>query len=398
VLLLFVSDLDPTSFSSMSDIIHLSDTAVPFSSHVLRLCGLMYVPLAIMWLGVWLRSYLGKTAISENVRVALLCLSWMVTSIVMHTLNKDLVTILNAPCVITWLQMCIAALVMFLFHFQKIQEAVVNHPRQCSHWLVVSVAYSGMLLTSLFTYRHTTLSVMTIMRNLAPLIVLPIELCVMSSNEKPKVSKESISAMCIMLTGAILYGCSSADISKIGVCFAFLNMVLAIVDRMLQRRLLVHECKDMRLEVCTFTNNMFGMIPVFFVAGFTHEVSLLEIQKVDWWSPGTALLLSISGLTGLGICFFGLAVQKCISATSFLVLQNVSKFAVVLVGITLFGDAIHSQFIVVGLACSLGGSFLYGISQLQSHPGEEQQPEQQPLIVKHGDDSIKADPVVKHIV
>jgi hypothetical protein len=284
-----------------------------------------------------------------------------------------------------------AALAMALFHFQKIGEALTKHPGQAAKWSIVSVAFSGMLLSSFFTYKYVTLCVMTIVRNLAPLLAMPIEQYVMPVNKRPTVSRESISAMCVMLAGAVLYGFSAPEISTIGICFALLNMLLAIFDRTLQRRLMVQECKDLQLEYCTFLNNLLGMVPVIFAGSITNEVSLLSVHKVDWLKPSIILLLALSGLIGLGICYFGLAVQKCISATSFLVMQNVSKFAVVFVGITLFGDFIHSQFVVIGLACSLGGSCWYGKSQLKKvFDGE-----QKPLVQKSVDDSET--PVVKGV-
>merc|ERR1719161_3018664 len=115
------------------------------------------------------------------------------------------------------------------------------------------------------------------------------------------------------------------------------------------------------------------MVPAIFVATTMNELSVVELHKVEWMSPGIILLLVLSSVVGLGICFFGLAVQKCISATSFLVLQNISKFAVVAIGIVLFGDPIHSQFIIVGLGFSLGGSCWYGKSQIDAAVSEEKE-------------------------
>jgi len=326
-----------------------------------------------VWLGVWLKRKNGSDE-SSNFRTMLLCLSWMATSVGMHTLNKDLVLILDAPSCITALQMCMAALVMFVFFFGKIRDVIQNYPWQAVKWCMVPAAFSGMLLSSFFTYKHVTLCVMTVVRNLAPLIALPVELYIMPENKRPRVSMESIGAMCVMLAGAVIYGLSAPEISAIGIGFAVLNMLLAIFDRTLQRSLIVQECKDLHLEYCTFLNNIVGTVPAISLALFTHEFSLVSLHQVNWLDPGIIFLLAISGLVGIGICYFGIAVQKCISATSFLVLQNVSKFAVVFVGIALFGDPIESQFIVVGLACSLGGSCWYGKSQVKAASDGEQKP------------------------
>jgi hypothetical protein len=231
-----------------------------------------------------------------------------------------------------------------------------------------------MLLSSFFTYKYVTLCVVTVVRNLAPLLAMPVEMYIMPANKQPRVTTEAICAMFAMFLGAVIYGMSAPEISTIGICFAVFNMVLAICDRTLQRRLMVQECKDLQLEYCTFLNNLVGIVPAMFVASITHEFSIASLHKIEWFHPGTMILLALSGLVGLGICYFGLSVQKCISATSFLVLQNVSKFAVVIVGITIFGDPIQSHFIVIGLLCSLRGSCWYGKSQLQNALDEEKKP------------------------
>merc|ERR1719378_1110208 len=80
--------------------------------------------------------------------------------------------------------------------------------------------------------------------------------------------------------------------------------------------------------------------------------------------PKILVLLGLSGAIGLGIGYYGFACQKAISATSFLVLQNISKVAVVGMGIVFFHDPIKSPSAMAGLLLSLGGSYLYGKSQM----------------------------------
>ena len=57
-----------------------------------------------------------------------------------------------------------------------------------------------------------------------------------------------------------------------------------------------------------------------------------------WFKSSATMLLILSGIIGSGICYFAIAVQREISATSFMVLQNCARMCVVVAGIVIFGD------------------------------------------------------------
>lgn len=341
---------------------------------IFELCTVFLLPLGLAWACYWLLKKRGNT-FGDQWLMLLLCWSWMACSVGMHTLNKELVTILKAPSIITIIQMAMAALAMFALNTQVVIDAFTNYPQQARRWLVVPVIFSGILLSSFFTYTHVTLCVMTVVRNLGPLVALPIEFLVMPGGKQPFVSRESLAAMFTMLAGAVVYAAVVPSISMIGVAFAVLNLCIAVIDRTLHRRLLAHDCKDLKLEFCTFINNFVGMLPALGVACLTKEFHSLETK--EWLRFDVLVLLLLSGVVGLGISYLGLAVQKIISATSFLVMQNISKVFVVTVGIGLFGDPIKSHLIILGLFLSLAGSFWYGKAQLANKP---QSTEKMPLL------------------
>merc|ERR1719465_63317 len=108
------------------------------------------------------------------------------------------------------------------------------------------------------------------------------------------------------------------------------------------------------------------MIPTLAMAFLTGEAAKASEMGIyaNWADPKVLILLVLSGAIGLGIGYYGFACQKVISATSFLVLQNISKVAVVSAGIVVFQDPIRSPLAVAGLLLSLGGSYLYGKSQM----------------------------------
>merc|ERR1719356_2417333 len=138
-------------------------------------------------------------------------------------------------------------------------------------WSFVPLLFFGMLVSSFFTYEYLTLSMLMIIRNLGPLITLPIEKMVMPPEKQPQVSKKMMAALMVILAGAIVYA-GHIKTSKLGLALALLNMVLAIADRVAQRRLLTSECKALSTETCVLLNNLIGCVPTLALGVAVKEV------------------------------------------------------------------------------------------------------------------------------
>merc|ERR1719379_2389028 len=91
---------------------------------------------------------------------ALICTTFASMSLGMNLLNKSLVTALQAPCLITAIQMLATVISLVLLQRQKLFEIGWKH----RVWLVVPCLFAGMLLSSLFTYQYMNLSMYTIIR------------------------------------------------------------------------------------------------------------------------------------------------------------------------------------------------------------------------------------------
>jgi len=325
------------------------------------LCVCMYGGISVMWAFFWWLPE--EHAHKANGRVFLLCMTWASMSVGMQVLNKTLVSKLQAPALISVGQMWIAVVLVGIPSYKE----VLGAPRgQLLIWLVVPLFFAAMLCTSCYTYQYMSLSFCTVIRNMTPLVVLPVERLLMPADTRPRVSYMVLFSMATMLCGTLLYGGGIGRVSVIGCVFAFTNMILAVSDRLIQRRLLTTECTGLASSVCTVMNNALGSIPALLLAGVTHQISdMASPEKRSSWTDFRVLtLLTLSGAIGIGICYLGFECQRAITATSFFVLQNFSKVVVVVCGIFFFGDPINSPFAVLGLTLSIGGSFSYGKAQM----------------------------------
>merc|ERR1711862_778949 len=98
--------------------------------------------------------------------------------------------------------------------------------------------------------------------------------------------------MLIIVSGALIYCFGLKDISVMGLVFALANMVMAMSDRLIQRRLLTTECKSLNSSVCTIMNNLIGLLPTMLLAVATHEVQhATSVEKIMLWRDRRLMLL-----------------------------------------------------------------------------------------------------------
>jgi drug/metabolite transporter (DMT)-like permease len=201
---------------------------------------------------------------------------------------------------------------------------------------------------------------MTVFRNLAPLVTMAVETVIMEPEHRPSMSTPILCSIGVMVIGALLFSWKDEAFSWIGVGLVLLNTFIAICDRVLQRRLLVQECKDLQSSTCMVINNSLGLVPTFILLLATHEVEGFQQHSLVWHDPGLIALVIMSAFMGLFIGVAGILCQRAMTATSFQVLQNASKVAAVFVAVHVFGDDMGSYSHKVGMFLSIGGSLAYG--------------------------------------
>lgn len=343
----FWDNTPPTNFIDVDD---------PQKHRALKACGPLFVVLFLVWLCYYTRKDLFPEKGSSYVVLA--GLSFSVTSISMHTLNKVCVSLTSAPGTVTITQMLIAVVAIMAVQYREVLAA---NRQQMLRWCWVPLVYAAMLNSSLFGYEYLSLCLVTVFRNLAPLVTMAVERLIMPPEHQPQVTGPILMALLSMVAGAILFSYSETKFSWLGLGLVVLNCLIAIFDRLLQRRLLVLECKDLPLSACMAINNTVGILPSILVTCLLHEYSGYAKNNAVWSDPAVIVLLIMSGLMGLGIGFFGLMCQKAMTATSFQVLQNMSKVAVVFMGVSVFGDKVDSPARIGGMILSLAGSLIYGL-------------------------------------
>merc|ERR1740138_629051 len=320
---------------------------------VLISCVSVIALLALGWGIYWFKG--GEEV--PAIKLALLMGSFAVCSWGMNVVDKTLVKDLGVPTLVTGAQMFMTVVACLIIGRSKFSGSW----DEIAKWCVIPFIFFSMLVSSFFTYKYLTLSMLMLVRNLGPIITLPIETAIMPADKKPYVTTPMLMALAVVLGSTFVY-CQKIEVKLGGILLAILNMCLAITDRVAQRRLLTTECKGLSTETCVFLNNFVGLVPTAVMAVVTGEFAKVDAAK--FFLSMTTVLLVLSGVIGTGICYFAIAVQREISATSFMVLQNCVRMAVVFVGVLVFLDPIGWPWQVIGLAMSFVGALLYGKAQL----------------------------------
>jgi hypothetical protein len=178
----------------------LTADEIASTASIATLCAIMYGCIGAAWL-----AYLRipeKIAWKESMKLALLCVSWCSTSIGMHILNKAVMSVLPTPELIAIFQMALAVLAIGPFAIKSLLETEWH---QLKFWLIVPAFFAAMLCSSFYTFTYISLSLLTLIRTLTPVVVLPIERMLMPPEKVPTVTPGLILSLLVVLTGAMIY-------------------------------------------------------------------------------------------------------------------------------------------------------------------------------------------------
>eukprot|EP00401_Gymnodinium_catenatum_P007775 CAMPEP_0117620796 /NCGR_PEP_ID=MMETSP0784-20121206/87311_1 /TAXON_ID=39447 /ORGANISM="" /LENGTH=305 /DNA_ID=CAMNT_0005424717 /DNA_START=173 /DNA_END=1086 /DNA_ORIENTATION=+ len=284
----------------------------------------------------------------------------------MKVFNEALNEILVAPNFVLAIQLQFAVLATLFFSGGKLTIARL----QMLKWSFAALLYCGVQLSLAFSYKHLAFSKLALILSPSPIVTLLIEKCVMPIDKRPAVSLAVVVALCTLPLGWLLFS-DNIVFSLVGLAVALLHMVLSITNHVVQRRFLTTECNSLSIEVCVVLNNVIAVVPA---ARFGMMMG--EFTKFDgtlWFgSIPTFLLLLGSCICCAGMCYVTIAMQREVSATSLMVLQNASRMGLVAAGIVLCHEPLASARQAVGLTLSFAGTLCYARTQLNVSDSEPQ--------------------------
>lgn len=282
----------------------------------------------------------------------------------MMLVNKQVTMRFGTPLTIVGIQMAFTVAVLGSCFFSTLH---FGSRRDAIRWArTISPLYALMLGTSMIALQFSSVGTMTVARNIAPLVSLPIEA---AFQEKIETTMWTWVSLLYILVGVLIY--LSVDVgvgtSTVGMGFVLLNMIAAVVERLMQRRLIVLEPVDLSKTAMLLLNNAFAIIPVAIAVPFapTSLHGKPEYNEYNTWSRLLFVdyfLLVLSCIIGVAIGWTALNAQSYLTATSMLVVTNMNKVVVVAISIVFMGEA-KSWLAILGLTIAISGGAWYGLVQ-----------------------------------
>ena len=293
------------------------------------------------------------------------CLAFMVCSAGMMLVNRQVVRLFHTPLIILDIQLLFAAIVLPTLFFWALR---FGSWRDVWRWVsVVTPLYAGMLGTSMIAQLYAGVGLQVAIRNLGPLIALPIESVF---NEPIVADKWTWLSLLVILAGVIMYVSEvihQQDMSELvaGILLMILNLIVALFERLFQRRLIAIEPVDVSKTGMLLLNNAGAILPVsalLLVPGQLHET---DIVALHWnaertWDHYAALVISC--ITGVAIGWTAINAQQYVTATTMLVITNLNKVVVVIIGAVFMAEP-HGALAMSGMALALSGGVFYALAR-----------------------------------
>mmetsp|Transcript_75652 Transcript_75652/g.162257 ORF Transcript_75652/g.162257 Transcript_75652/m.162257 type:complete len:346 (+) Transcript_75652:67-1104(+) len=286
--------------------------------------------------------------------------SWTLCSIGMLVFNKLAIKAFPVACSLVALQFGFSVLAMIVCCWRSIH---IGSAYDVLRWSMVVPFFTGMILSSILALEYAPMTLVITFRALSPVISCVIE----RFYPKPlTVSYSMLVSMGAMLVGVAFY-IHDMDRSRMaGVGWALLNNFLAIGDRLLQRLMLGSDQDpvDISKTGVTLLNNLLGCVPLLIAAFFTSEFGKIPAAVADLDTVGVTWVVC-SCLVGVGISYTGIWVQSLISATSFLVLVNANKFAIIFIEAFVMHEKSLTPTQIIGASISIIAGIAYGKAREQ---------------------------------
>ena len=253
------------------------------------------------------------------------CVFFMICSAGMLVVNKLVLRAARLPITIVMIQMAFTVLCLVIFpcglRFGSLRDVM--------RWsLSIPILFTLMLASSMLALDHATMGAIIVVRNIAPIVTMVIERL---TGEFIQVSYWVMASLVYVVAGVALYTSADVAFSSVGMAYMLGNMIAAVLERLLQRKMIAVQPIDVSKTGMMLLNNACALVPmgILLVAFGEHEKwhILRDLSRFDFG------MLLFSCVVAVGISYAGINCQAYVTATTFMVLSNLNKFVVIGFGI-----------------------------------------------------------------
>lgn len=266
----------------------------------------------------------------------------------MMIINKLAIHNFHLPITLTILQFTFAVIVVMIPFLRK--EKILCW-KDTFRWCFVSFLFAIMLSSSMYSFQYVSLGTILMFNNTRTIFSLILEKFVNHINFNYSIMFSLIG----IFFGIVIYASHDITFSFIGYIFCFINMVSSIFERISQKHLISIYQIPLSNMGMVFYNNVFGIFWLFpFI--FVMKENLKYVEELNQLSLKGLFFVIGSMICGVLISYAGFRLQRKVSATTLLVINNANK-----IGVLLFSFFVIHEKYTIGMKIGLLISFLFCI-------------------------------------
>jgi len=233
-------------------------------------------------------------------------------------------------------------------------DAFTMKPWDSKHlitWLLPTITFSIMLMTSLLALPHIAVATTVVFRNLGSLLVATIEPLVLTT---PPLTSGHKKGLAVIIAGALIYSIFDLNFNQKGYLWISFNTGLFCVQVLIEKYA-VSKVDQTPTGIACYQNLL--SIPVLLIGVmFAGEsAAILELQQL---SSRMLVLVALSGMFGCSLSVCYMALNQLVSATSMVIAGNLNKLLASVIGAYIFSNSVTPHTVAGLLVCILGG-YLY---------------------------------------
>jgi len=278
--------------------------------------------------------------------------------------NKIIMHAFPFPMTLLLIQNTIAVVLTLVLALTG-HDAFTMKPWDSKHlitWLLPTITFSIMLMTSLLALPHIAVATTVVFRNLGSLLVATIEPLVLTT---PPLTSGHKKSLAVIIAGALIYSIFDLNFNQKGYLWISFNTGLFCVQVLIEKYA-VSKVDQTATGIACYQNLL--SIPVLLVGVmFAGEsAAILELQQL---SSRMWLLVALSGMFGCSLSVCYMALNQLVSATSMVIAGNLNKLLASVIGAYIFSNSVTPHTVAGLLVCILGG---YMYSQAGRNKPEEE--------------------------
>eukprot|EP01006_Ploeotia_vitrea_P050447 TRINITY_DN67463_c11_g2_i2.p1 TRINITY_DN67463_c11_g2~~TRINITY_DN67463_c11_g2_i2.p1 ORF type:complete len:334 (-),score=31.09 TRINITY_DN67463_c11_g2_i2:759-1760(-) len=297
----------------------------------------------------------GKEPTSREIAYASVLFS--ASSVGMMSGNKWATQYMPLPSTLVILQ---AIVTVVLLMPQK--DVYKLSPPIIKKWIPVAALFSAMLFTSMKSFLFVNVSTILVYRNVSAVISTVVEFFVRGKKTNANVIASEIT----IVAGCVIYGWGQIEFNWWGFFWIVMNVLAQVaygnLVKVYLHTITTPDGKELSKYTCSYYNNVLCLpfiLCTLFIWGEHNKMEgvLSGISTIGWFAVG------VTCIVGYFISTSGFGLQKLVSATTFLVVNNMVKIANILIGILFLNDKLVGWGAILGCSLSLGAGVWYSWEQ-----------------------------------